>query len=36
MSFVVFAIICTAISYPFCGAILYGDPWTWIFEGEVK
>lgn len=32
MSFVIFMVICTALSYPFFGAILYGDPWTWIFK----
>lgn len=32
MEFIIFSVICTAIAYPFWGAILYGDPWTWIFE----
>ena len=32
--FVAFSIAMTAVSYPFCGAILYGDPWTWIFKDE--
>lgn len=32
LEFVVFAVSMTVIAYPFFGAILYGDPWTWIFE----
>lgn len=30
--FVAHMVICTVIAYPFCGAILYADPWTWIFK----
>jgi hypothetical protein len=32
LEFVLFAVSMTIISYPFCGAILYGDPWLWIFK----
>lgn len=34
MSYTIFTVICTVIAYPFCGAILYGNPWKWIFEEE--
>ena len=36
MSFVIITVICVAIAYPFCGAILYADPWTWIFKEDTK
>ena len=32
MSFVIFTLGVTVVSYPFFGAIVYGDPWTWIFK----
>ena len=32
MSFVLFAICMTVFSYPFIGAVVYGDPWTFIFK----
>ena len=32
MSFVIFTLGVAVVSYPFFGAIVYGDPWTWIFK----
>lgn len=35
MSLVLFSICMTVFSYPFFGAVIYGDPWTWVFK-EIK
>lgn len=32
LEFITFATICATVAYPFWGAILYGDPWLWIFR----
>lgn len=35
MSFILFTLSVIIISYPFFGAVVYGDPWTWVFKEEV-
>lgn len=32
MSFLLFTLCMSVISYPFIGAVVYGDPWTFIFK----
>ena len=29
-----FFLIVFAVSYPFFGGVLYGDPWLWILKKE--
>lgn len=32
MALVLYFIGVTVVSYPFFGAIVYGNPWTWVFK----
>jgi hypothetical protein len=32
LDFILFAASMAIVAYPFFGAILYGDPWRWIFK----
>lgn len=32
--FIVLAMISTLIVYPFFGAVLYAEPWSWLLKKE--
>jgi len=34
MDFLLFCAVLMPVAYPVYGAVMYGDPWTWIFKEE--